>query len=166
MKAKLITRRLCATALISSLAAAGAAAQQDSSWSCANCGVVESTEAVQHAEKSKGIAGTPVTPGMAIGGVLGGVLGHQIGHGAGNTAATVAGAAGGAFAGQAVEKQNQKTYRTYVMHVRMNDGSLRTVEQREHADCQRFARRHRRQDRAPAAAGAAAPWLTGAGRGS
>lgn len=95
---------------------------------CRNCGVVESVERVQRPAPTKGIAGTPVTPGMAIGGVVGGLLGNQVGHGSGRTAATVVGAAGGAYAGNAIEKNRAKRT-AYVMHIRMADGSRRTIEQ-------------------------------------
>ena len=94
---------------------------------CANCGVVESVQRVTRTAQPKGIAGTPVTPGMAIGGVVGGVLGNQIGSGTGRNLATVGGAAGGAYLGHQIEK---KQYTAYVMRVRMNDGSTRVVEQR------------------------------------
>jgi outer membrane lipoprotein SlyB len=96
---------------------------------CRNCGTVESVEKVQRTGPVNGIAGTQVTPGMAIGGVVGGLLGNQIGHGNGRAAATVVGAAGGAYAGHAIEK-NQTRYSVYVMRIRMNDGTTRTVEQR------------------------------------
>lgn len=96
---------------------------------CRNCGVVEWVETVQRQGKPQGIAGTQVTPGMAIGGVVGGLLGNQVGHGGGRAAATVIGAAGGAYAGNAIEK-NQVKYTAYVMHIRMQDGTMRTVEQR------------------------------------
>jgi outer membrane lipoprotein SlyB len=96
---------------------------------CRNCGVVESVVAVRRQGQAKGIGGTKVTPGMAIGGVVGGVLGNQLGHGDGRAATTVIGAAGGAYAGHAIEK-NRAQYTAYVMHIRMNDGSMRTVEQR------------------------------------
>jgi outer membrane lipoprotein SlyB len=95
---------------------------------CRNCGVVESVVRVQRPGQTRGIAGTPVTPGMAIGGVVGGLVGNQIGHGSGRTAATVVGAAGGAYAGHAIEK-NRSQRTAYVMHVRMADGSMRTIEQ-------------------------------------
>jgi outer membrane lipoprotein SlyB len=100
---------------------------QDSA--CRNCGVVQSVVTVQRQGKARGIAGTVVTPGMAIGGVVGGLLGNQVGHGNGRAAATVVGAAGGAYAGNAIEK-NRTRYTAYVLHVRMHDGSMRTVEQR------------------------------------
>ena len=96
---------------------------------CRNCGVVQSVEAVQRRGQPRGMAGTQVTPGMAIGGVVGGLLGNQVGHGNGRAAATVLGAAGGAYAGHAIEK-NRVHYTAYVMHIRMQDGSMRTVEQR------------------------------------
>lgn len=93
---------------------------------CRDCGVVESVHKEMRTDKAKGIAGTPVTPGMAVGGVVGGVLGNQLGgHGAG----TVLGAAGGAYAGHEIERKGRQ-YAVYVMHVRMADGSTRTIEQR------------------------------------
>ena len=95
---------------------------------CRNCGVVESVVRVQRPGQTQGIAGSPVTPGMAIGGVVGGLLGNQVGHGGGRTAATVVGAAGGAYAGHAIEK-NRAQRTAYVMHIRMADGSRRTIEQ-------------------------------------
>jgi len=96
---------------------------------CANCGVVESVVAVQRQAPVEGIAGTPVTVGTVAGGVVGGLLGNQIGSGSGRTAATVLGVAGGAYAGNAIEK-NMKKYTAYQVRVRMNDGTVRTVEQR------------------------------------
>ena len=95
---------------------------------CRNCGVVESVVRVQRPGETKGIAGTPVTPGMAIGGVVGGLVGNQFGHGSGRTATTLLGAAGGAYAGHAIEK-NRSQRTAYVMHIRMADGSRRTIEQ-------------------------------------
>src|SRR5438445_9150746 len=90
---------------------------------CRHCGVVESLQKVERTEKTKGIAGTKVTPGMAIGGVAGGLLGNQIGSGGGRGAATVLGAAGGAYAGHAIERHNHR-YTAYVMHIRMDDGAM------------------------------------------
>lgn len=96
---------------------------------CRSCGTVESVTEVRRSAPVQGMAGTPVTPGMAIGGVVGGLLGNQVGHGNGRAAATVVGAAGGAYAGHAIEK-HQVRYTAYVMRIRMNDGTTRTVEQR------------------------------------
>ena len=113
---------LAAMALFAPLAAH---AQGD----CHNCGTVVSVNTVQRNGQANGIAGTQVTPGMAIGGVVGGLLGNQVGHGNGRAAATVVGVAGGAYAGHAIEK-NRGRYTAYVMHIRMNDGTTRTIEQR------------------------------------
>jgi uncharacterized protein YcfJ len=95
---------------------------------CRSCGTVESVKQVQRSAQVSGMAGTPVTPGMAIGGVVGALVGNQVGSGNGRAAATVVGAAGGAYAGHAIEKK--RAYTAYVMRIRMNDGSTRTVEQR------------------------------------
>jgi outer membrane lipoprotein SlyB len=95
---------------------------------CRNCGVVESVVRVQRPGETKGIAGSPVTPGMAVGGVVGGLVGNQFGHGGGRTATTLLGAAGGAYAGHAIEK-NRSQRTAYIMHIRMADGSRRTIEQ-------------------------------------
>ncbi|MDB5811403.1 MAG: 17 kDa surface antigen [Betaproteobacteria bacterium] len=86
---------------------------------CSNCGTVDSIRTIEKAGEGSAV-------GMIAGGVLGGLLGHQIGRGSGNTAATIIGAAGGAYAGNQVEK-NVKKVLHYDVSVRMDDGSLRTV---------------------------------------
>lgn len=118
---------LVACAFAGSAAFAQAPAPQPE-HACHDCGTVVSVQKVTRTHKAKGIAGTPVTPGMAIGGVLGGVLGNQIGHGGGRGAATVLGAAGGAYAGHEFERKGRQSY-AYVMRVRMDDGGWRTIEQ-------------------------------------
>jgi outer membrane lipoprotein SlyB len=97
---------------------------------CATCGTVESAVAVQRQGKVNGVdvGNTTIGIGTVAGGVLGGVLGNQVGGGNGKTAMTVLGAAGGAYAGNAVEK-NMKKVTVYQMRVRMNNGSVRTIEQ-------------------------------------
>ncbi|MFC5519582.1 glycine zipper 2TM domain-containing protein [Polaromonas jejuensis] len=97
---------------------------------CANCGTVESVVAVQRQGHVNGVAvgGTTVGIGTVAGGVVGGLLGHQVGGGSGKTAMTVLGAAGGAYAGNTIEKNMKKTT-VYQMRVRMNNGSVRTIEQ-------------------------------------
>jgi outer membrane lipoprotein SlyB len=95
---------------------------------CRNCGVVESATAVQRKVPVQGIANTQITAGAVAGGVIGGLLGNQVGNGSGRTAATVLGAAGGAYAGNEVQK-NMNKVTVYQVRVRMNDGSVRTVEQ-------------------------------------
>jgi outer membrane lipoprotein SlyB len=130
-----VSRTLASTFLTVSLATAFAQSPQQAparppqADTCRSCGVVQSVQQVQRTEKAKGIAGTPVTPGMAIGGVAGGLLGNQIGSGGGRGAATVLGAAGGAYAGHEIERHNHR-YTAYVMNIRMNDGTMRTIEQR------------------------------------
>jgi outer membrane lipoprotein SlyB len=97
---------------------------------CATCGTVESVVAVQRQGQVNGVAvgGTTVGIGTVAGGVVGGLLGNQVGGGNGKTAMTVLGVAGGAYAGNTIEK-NMKKVTVYQMRVRMNDGSLRTIEQ-------------------------------------
>ena len=87
---------------------------------CADCGKVESVRKVSASKPTSGV-------GAVAGGVVGGVIGHQIGSGRGRTVATVAGAAGGAYAGNKVEKK-KNTNTAYEVSVRMQDGSMRTVQ--------------------------------------
>lgn len=87
---------------------------------CASCGVVESVETVVHKGEGSGV-------GAVAGGVIGGLLGNQMGSGNGRKAMTVIGAVGGGYAGNEIEKR-QKSTTSYRVRVRMDDGSLRTVE--------------------------------------
>lgn len=88
---------------------------------CANCGIVESVNAVETAGEATGAG--------AIAGAVGGlIVGNQIGSGRGKTLAKVAGAAGGAYAGHQIEKNVRKTVQ-YQVALRMDDGSRRTVTQ-------------------------------------
>jgi len=87
---------------------------------CSVCGRVEAVHKIGSTSSSSGV-------GAVAGGVVGGVLGHQVGNGRGRTLATVAGAAGGAAAGNAVER-NRNTQAVFRVSVRMQDGSLRTVD--------------------------------------
>ena len=98
-----------------------APAPQRTATACADCGVVESVQAQEIKGQGTGI-------GAVGGAVVGGVLGHQVGSGRGNDLATVVGAIGGGFAGNEVEKNIKKTS-NYVIRVRMEDGSYRTVTQ-------------------------------------
>lgn len=88
---------------------------------CAHCGTVESVEPIQHET-------TPTGVGAIAGAVLGGLVGNQFGGGDGKAVATVIGAMGGGWAGNTVEKRMKKEL-AYRVDVRMDDGSLRTVEQ-------------------------------------
>ena len=88
---------------------------------CRHCGVVESVQAVKVKGDANGV-------GAVTGGVLGGVVGNQFGKGNGRAAMTVLGAVGGGFAGHEVEKQ-VKAKTVYSVRLRMDDGSLRTLQQ-------------------------------------
>jgi outer membrane lipoprotein SlyB len=88
---------------------------------CASCGVVESIQV-------RDIKGQGTGLGVVGGAVVGGVLGHQVGSGRGNDLATVAGAVGGGYVGNEIEKNVKKT-REYVIRVRMEDESYRTITQ-------------------------------------
>lgn len=94
---------------------------------CGNCGVVESSVAVQRQGQVSGIGNSGIGVGAVGGAVVGGLLGNQVGKGSGRTAATVLGAAAGGYAGHAIEK-NYKKVTVYQTRVRMQDGSYRTVE--------------------------------------
>lgn len=89
---------------------------------CGDCGVVESIHAVEAKGQGSGLG--------AIGGALvGGILGNQVGRGNGRTAATVVGAGAGAYAGHEIEQNVNKSV-SYQVRVRMNDGSIRTFQER------------------------------------
>lgn len=85
---------------------------------CSVCGHVESVQPIKRQKPATGV-------GAVAGGVVGGVVGNQIGSGRGRTLATVAGAVGGGFAGNEIEK---RTHTETVYRVRMDNGTLRTVE--------------------------------------
>lgn len=88
---------------------------------CTHCGTVLSVSTEQRAGATNGT-------GAVAGGVLGAVVGNQVGHGSGRAIATVIGAVGGGFAGNHVE-QSMKQHTVHVLRLRMDDGSVRTVEQ-------------------------------------
>lgn len=88
---------------------------------CANCGTVESVQAVKLKGQGTGI-------GAVAGGVLGGVVGNQFGHGNGKAAMTVLGAVGGGFAGNEVERRT-RSETLFDVRVRMRDGSHRVIRE-------------------------------------
>jgi outer membrane lipoprotein SlyB len=88
---------------------------------CATCGRVESVAAVKQKGEGTGL-------GVVGGAVVGGLVGSQIGGGSGKNVATVLGAVGGGVAGNEIEKRQRATT-VYQVKVRMDDGSLRTVNQ-------------------------------------
>jgi len=85
---------------------------------CIDCGTVTDVQTIKKEGEGSGA-------GMVLGGIAGGVLGHQVGSGRGKDVATVAGVAGGAYVGNEVEKKN-KTTTSYVVRVKMEDGSNRS----------------------------------------
>jgi outer membrane lipoprotein SlyB len=90
---------------------------------CGVCGTVESvTPFEREAAQGSGI-------GAIAGAALGGLVGNQFGGGTGKDLATIAGMVGGGFAGNSVEKKMKKET-VYEVKVRMEDGSLRKLEQK------------------------------------
>lgn len=88
---------------------------------CPDCGVVTQVETLDRRGKGSGV-------GAIAGGVVGGLLGNQVGKGSGKDLATIAGAVIGGVAGHNVERNMTPTTR-YRITVRMNDGSIRTIDQ-------------------------------------
>ena len=88
---------------------------------CHDCGVIESVQAVTRKGEASGV-------GAVAGGVLGAVVGNQMGRGNGRKAMTVLGAVGGGVAGNEIEKR-QKSTTSHEVTVRMDDGTVRTIEQ-------------------------------------
>lgn len=88
---------------------------------CATCGVVESFDAVQVQGETNGV-------GAVAGGVGGALLGNRIAGSHNRTLGGVVGAVGGGLLGNAVEK-HERASTAYDVHVRMSDGSTRTVRQ-------------------------------------
>ena len=90
---------------------------------CHSCGIVESVRMVEVKGQGSGV-------GAVAGGIAGALLGNGVGQGNGRTAMTLLGAGGGAYAGNEIEKNTHKSA-SYRIKVRMADGSLRTLYQRE-----------------------------------
>lgn len=88
---------------------------------CPDCGVVTQVETLDRRGKGSGV-------GAIAGGVVGGLLGNQVGKGSGKDLATIAGTVIGGVAGHNVERNMTPTTR-YRITVRMNDGSIRTIDQ-------------------------------------
>lgn len=88
---------------------------------CLNCATVTAVTPVER-------EGAPSGAGVVAGGVLGALVGNQFGGGDGKTLATIAGAVGGGMAGNAVEKKMKKVT-VYRVELRMDDGSVHSIEQ-------------------------------------
>jgi len=88
---------------------------------CATCGVVDSYSAVQVQGQANGV-------GAVAGGLGGALIGSQIAGRSNHTLGGVIGAIGGGLLGNTIEK-HERTVTVYDVHVRMNDGSTRTIRQ-------------------------------------
>lgn len=110
------------TAVAVSPAALPAPAPAPAKVVCAQCGVVEAVTPIQRESAN------PSGAGAVAGAVLGGLVGNQFGGGDGKALATIAGVLGGGWAGNTVEKRLKKDT-VYLVEVRMEDGSLRSIEQ-------------------------------------
>ena len=98
-----------------------AASTKTGATTCAECGVVESVRSITRKGKGTGL-------GAVAGGVVGAAVGNQVGKGNGRSAMTVLGAVGGGFAGNEIEKRS-RSVTVHEVRVRMDDGTLRTIEQ-------------------------------------
>jgi outer membrane lipoprotein SlyB len=88
---------------------------------CTTCGVVESYAAVQVQGKNNGV-------GAVAGGLGGALIGSKIAGRGNHTLGGAIGAVGGGLLGNAIET-HERTSTAYDVHVRMEDGSVRTVRQ-------------------------------------
>jgi len=88
---------------------------------CASCGVVDSYSTVQVQGQANGV-------GAVAGGLGGALIGSQIAGRSNHTLGGVIGAIGGGLLGNTIEK-HERTVTMYDVHVRMNDGSTRTIRQ-------------------------------------
>ena len=64
--------------------------------------------------------------GAVAGGVVGGLIGNKV---IGGTAATAIGAVGGAVAGNNLERNHREGVAGYHVHIRLDDGRSRTIDQ-------------------------------------
>jgi outer membrane lipoprotein SlyB len=88
---------------------------------CTTCGTIDSYDAVKVQGQTNGI-------GAVGGGAVGAVVGSQIAGRHNHTLGGVIGAIGGGLLGNEIEK-SQRTTTVYDVHVRMDDGSMRTIRQ-------------------------------------
>lgn len=95
---------------------------------CADCGIVTRIDQVASGRTA------PTATGAILGGIVGAVAGHEISDHTGGSkgnqnVAAVAGAAAGALAGNQIQKN--VTSDTYDIHVKMDDGRVIVVNQRD-----------------------------------
>jgi outer membrane lipoprotein SlyB len=74
------------------------------------------------------VAARPSGAGAILGAVIGGVVGNQFGSGSGRAAMTGAGIVGGAVAGNAIENRNKRDDEVYRVWIRMDNGSMRSLD--------------------------------------
>jgi outer membrane lipoprotein SlyB len=140
-------RLLGATAMIAALATAGCAttspgygnsgynngygtpapAYGNTSGNCSNCGTVTRIETIGRGQS------VPNATGAVLGGIVGAVAGHEISDKTGGSKgnqnlATAGGAVAGAVAGNAIQNRVQQSS-TYRVEVRMDNGSITSVNQ-------------------------------------
>lgn len=89
--------------------------------SCVDCGVIESVDTVQVQGQANGV-------GAVAGGLGGALVGNRIAGKNNRALGGVIGAVGGGLLGNAIEK-HERTETLYDVHVRMTDGTIRTVRQ-------------------------------------
>lgn len=91
---------------------------------CVHCGVVKEVRQVYISKDSS-------TAGTVLGAIIGGVLGSTVGKGDGRKAATVVGAVAGGAVGHEVGKSQAGQEPAWQVVIRLDDGRLMTVTQRE-----------------------------------
>jgi outer membrane lipoprotein SlyB len=74
------------------------------------------------------VASRPSGAGAIIGAVIGGVVGNQFGSGSGKAVMTGVGIVGGAAAGNAVEARNKRDDEVYRVWVRLDNGTMRSMD--------------------------------------
>lgn len=92
-----------------------------------HCGVVRDVEQI-YVQKNDATLGT------VLGAVIGGALGNQVGHGRGRTAATIGGAVVGGAIGNSVGSNNGNQVPVWRILIRLDNGRLGSVTQREYPD--------------------------------
>ena len=110
---------LCAAALGVASLGAYAAPSAPHAIASAHTGRIVAIDPIRTRPKGSGV-------GAVAGGVVGGVIGHEL---LGGPAATVVGAAGGAVAGNNRERNHREGVAGYHVHVRLDNGAARTIDQ-------------------------------------
>ena len=90
-----------------------------------HCGVVRDVEQI-YVQKNDATLGT------VLGAVIGGALGNQVGEGRGRTAATIGGAVIGGAIGNSVGSNNGNQVPVWRILIRLDNGRLGSVTQREY----------------------------------